>query len=577
VKKSLWKKIALAFGILLAAVGLWFGIRAVLARVKENNRAKFEARIKPEIEKRLRGETEPGNTIYYLSPNGNDANDGKSTETAWQTIKKVNQINFNPSDQILFEGGQTFKGNLQLDADDAGTPANPIKIGSYGEGRATINAENGSGILVENSMGFEISNLNIVGSGREKNSGDGIAFVNNLRGNLTLENIKIQSVEISGFGGYGIKIEGTEDKSGYRNVLIENTESHDNTEAGVYVFAKTIVGEPKYAHEKVIVRRVKAYKNSGKSGMLTKHSGSGIVLSDVDGGMIEQSTAFENGWLCNSRDGGPVGIWAWDSNNIVIQNNESYSNKTSAKDGGGFDLDGGVTNSVLQYNYSHDNDGPGYLLMQYDYAREWGNNVMRYNISENDVRKGNYGAIHFWGEAKNASVYHNVVVNSPNEKFAPGAIDFHPHYRDPNMFPKDIKIYNNIFVISGGIPIIDSESDEKTIVFRNNNFFTNNSNWHIIWGKSTFQSLEEWSQQTGQERNNEQFTALSVNPNFTDCGGRNDFFSKQIAYCLKPDSPLIDKGLDLKKIYQIEPGESDFRGKKTPIGNYEIGAFEVEK
>ena len=37
-------------------------------------------------------------------------------------------------------------------------------------------------------------------------------------------------------------------------------------------------------------------------------------------------------------------------------------------DGVGFDFDGGVTNSVMQYNYSHDNDAAGFLRAQYAFA-----------------------------------------------------------------------------------------------------------------------------------------------------------------------------------------------------------------
>ena len=39
----------------------------------------------------------------------------------------------------------------------------------------------------------------------------------------------------------------------------------------------------------------------------------------------------------------------------MIQYNESYGNRSQTVDGGGFTLDGGLTRSVLRYNYSHDN------------------------------------------------------------------------------------------------------------------------------------------------------------------------------------------------------------------------------
>lgn len=50
---------------------------------------------------------------------------------------------------------------------------------------------------------------------------------------------------------------------------------------------------------------------------------------------------------------------------------------------GGFDLDRGVTNSVMQYNCSYDNDGAGYLIYQYEGARPLGNNVTCHASLEN--------------------------------------------------------------------------------------------------------------------------------------------------------------------------------------------------
>src|SRR6185503_1540626 len=96
----------------------------------------------------------------------------------------------------------------------------------------------------------------------------------------------------------------------------------------------------------------------GNSGLFTV--GNGIVVSNIDGGLIERSVAYGNG-LRNTTLRGPFGIWVWRSNRITVQHNESYGNRAidGSTEGGGFDLDGGVTNSVAQYNYSHDNDGPG--------------------------------------------------------------------------------------------------------------------------------------------------------------------------------------------------------------------------
>ncbi len=54
---------------------------------------------------------------YYVSSTGNDANAGTSAGAAWASIAKVNSVTFGPGDSILFEGGKTFQGKLQLDQD----------------------------------------------------------------------------------------------------------------------------------------------------------------------------------------------------------------------------------------------------------------------------------------------------------------------------------------------------------------------------------------------------------------------------------------------------------------------------
>jgi hypothetical protein len=64
--------------------------------------------------------------------------------------------------------------------------------------------------------------------------------------------------------------------------------------------------------------------------------------------------------------GGPCGIWTAASRRVVIQQCDSFDNRTGrAADGDGFDLDGGCVECVLQYDYSHGNDGAGILVYTY--------------------------------------------------------------------------------------------------------------------------------------------------------------------------------------------------------------------
>ena len=73
--------------------------------------------------------------------------------------------------------------------------------------------------------------------------------------------------------------------------------------------------------------------------------------------LVEYCESLFNGWDQPWTGNGPVGIWTHDADRVTIQHCIAHHNRSTALDGGGFDFDGGVTNSVLQYNYSHDNFG----------------------------------------------------------------------------------------------------------------------------------------------------------------------------------------------------------------------------
>lgn len=536
---------------------------------------------KQQYKNRLTEKTKKKPATYYITLSGNDANDGKSEKNAWQTIKKLNELELNPGDSVLFKGGETFRGNLEFNSNDLGTTEKPAIISSFGNSKAIINADDASGIKAVNSQGIIISNLIVTGSGSSSNKGSGIAFINDLPGNIKLHFLCINNVEVSGFGFWGILVDGNNGKSGFNNVVISNSSSHDNAEAGVYVYGAFSIMEGRYAHENILIKYVTAFNNSGKPGKDLQNTGSGIVMSDVNNGIIEHCTAYNNGWLCQSEQGGPVGIWAWDSKNVIIQYNESYGNKTNGKfDGGGFDLDGGMLNSVIQYNYSHDNDGAGYLLAQFSFARNHKENIIRYNISENDCRKNKYGAIHIWGNVTHAIIYNNTVFqNKPYISFAV-AIRNNEDIRIKKEYPEQLNFTNNIFQASGYSPLLSVVNNDTGYHFSNNDYFTSDKPLEIVWANKTFTTFPQWKTETGQEKQNSIDTGFNVDPQFLNAGNGitfNNADSLKIfnAYQLKESSPLINKGIKIQAIFNIPVAITDFKNTKIPAeSNIEPGACE---
>ena len=70
--------------------------------------------------------------IFYVSPKGNDANDGKSALHAWKTCAKVNAAAFQPGDSVLFERGGEWREQLKVSSN--GESDKPIVYDAYGTG-----------------------------------------------------------------------------------------------------------------------------------------------------------------------------------------------------------------------------------------------------------------------------------------------------------------------------------------------------------------------------------------------------------------------------------------------------------
>ena len=515
-------------------------------------------------------------TTYYVSPNGKDSNSGTSPLKPWKTINKVNHRDLDPGDQVLFQGGATFNGTLQLNAQDAGTPANPITISTYGTGKATINAGGGEAIMIYNAAGHNVSNLNLIGAGVSTSTKAGLNVYTDLPGDVKLAHIYIDNVEASGFT-HGILIGSWNNNTGFTDVRVTNVITHDNKLSGVNSYAMN-----PYAHKNFYFARITAYNHPGDPALPSTPSGNGIVMGGVDGGTIERSLAYNNGTLCQST-AGPVGIWAYDASNIVIQYNESYNNSTSGPaDGGGFDLDQNTKNSVMQYNYSHNNAGPGYLLAQSLNNANHTGNIVRYNISENDGRKNSSGAIVLWGKVQNAQIYNNSVYLRAAPSGSPRGIFVH-NSGVTSMYATNVGIRNNIFQVNNSLRLLQVPPamlrGVTNLRFENNDYFSTGTAFKIVWGGTTYTGLPAWRSATSQEMAAGQPVGTNANPLFNAPGaggtiGNPDQLTSLSAYQLQPGSTMADTGMNLV-LLGISVGARDFYGNPIPQGSqYSIGAHD---
>jgi hypothetical protein len=333
-------------------------------------------------------------------------------------MAKVNSITYKAGDGVLFQGGQSFSGCLNLTPTNLpGTsPAAGFTLSSYGTGQATLQANctgayNWSspplgdpnidvGIIgISGVSGINISNLILRGLDSGAGTTNGIVLMNSYG---SISYVSITNCDIGGFWAqsashYGAEIHLAGWTAGMDHIYIANNVLHglhghgSFDENGIMTlgYGKNI--------QYLTAEKNLIYDMGGQPGKPGAQVGSGIAIGGVTYGLIQLNVAHDLGGNQNGC-GGPSNFWSSSSDHVVFQFNEGYRNQPlngvypgAGCDWDGFDIDGDNTNSIMQYNYSHDNFGSGFLFYVNNgwsggtpQTNPWGNNIMRYNISIND-------------------------------------------------------------------------------------------------------------------------------------------------------------------------------------------------
>ncbi len=486
---------------------------------------------------------------YYFSTTGNDKNDG-SIDHPFQSLAKLNSLPLHAGDAVYLQAGGVFTGSIFIDSTKSGTPDHPITISSYGDGQATIDAGNMNGLTIYNSSYVNISNLSFKGSGRKNgNTKDGVMISNS-------KNITIKNLEMTGFQKSGLLV--------YASVNVSNVNvyAHNNGSAGI-----TVEGDfsNKLTSRNITITACQAVNNPGDPTNLTNHSGNGIVVGHCTNVIIDKCMATDNGWDMPRIGNGPVGIWAYEADSITIQHCLSFRNKTAAgaADGGGFDFDGGVTNSVIQYCYSYENQGAGYCMFQYWGASPWHDNVIRFNISENDGTVSDaHGGAYVWNSSddekqfNNCDFYNNTIYNSREAALS---------YSEKSE-RKNFRFFNNIFV----------GRDSLIRGTKGNDVFLGNDWWSIIshFNADKMDDFSAWAKKYKIESIAGTVVGLNIYPVFNKKDNATiataDDLQDFLNYTIPQNSPLRTSGINPNITYNIKNGGLDFLSNPVPING--IGA-----
>jgi hypothetical protein len=535
------------------------------------------------------------NTIYYVDCAGNDANNGTSTTTPWKTMARASQQTYGAGDQILFKRGCTFSGTGFKPVGN-GTVASPVTIADYGTGNLPILTGVGAheaAIQMYNTQNYVLRNLDLKQSGQtpitdpsvNRNFDDQTMKANlDIRGiqsgidNIncgepcTVRNITIDGLKVHGGTWKGINVgAGLYDlKSGpvygyVDNVLVQNTEVYGNTMVGIDVYS-TYTKQISY-HASHITIRVSYLHDNGWDG---------IRMGPVDHGLIDSNQCSYNGSLQDAR----LGCWGWDSHDLVMQFNESHHNMTPvtdrhARDGGGFDCDLGSEDCLMQYNWSHDNQGEGYLTLTwpigYGFSRGVSHNIqMRYNIGERDGKKL-AGAWYNFGGVENLVVYNNTLYYEPARVHIGGINAFvcdagaaacHDTWGAGGSTTTNY-VYNNIFITtpnpSGGPSLLEWTDGTGTWTFDNNL-------WYRTQGGFESSTCTTWACWQGLGRD---LNGYNANPGLVGPLGGGP-----AAYHLTAGSIAINHARVVTQGLR-GMGTRDYFGTTTPVGGaYDIGADE---
>lgn len=412
----------------------------------------------------------PGGLTYHIDDRaGDDAHDGLSPAHPWETLARANTVQYRPGDQILLKAGGVWEGWLHPLG--SGTREQPIRIASYGDGpkpqiagggevEAAILLYDQGNIVIE---GLELSNRHPTGFRAERSGIMVYGVEGGELGGLTIRNCLVRDIDGTlsqahrpnlqagklSAGGIMVLVPPGSFTTRFNGVLIADCITRDCDRVGISVSNINVDhmrrggGLPLTG---VVIRRCRVERAGGDA----------IILIKCDRPLVEHCVVAE----ANCRDWSNVlGISTAYCDYGVLQFNEVYGMKSRCASQA-FGADHGSRHTIVQYNYSHDNEGGFFQSASRGRAPCWSeHNIVRYNISVND--EANVFLIA--GPGRGNRIYNNTVYLSPGM-----TTKICSHYEDGG-YPTDTLYANNLIINhgTGGFDLRKSQGN----VFDHNHFF----------------------------------------------------------------------------------------------------------
>jgi hypothetical protein len=309
-------------------------------------------------------------TYYVDCRAGSDTAAGTTADTAWRTTAKVSATTFAPGDAILIRRGTTCSGMLWPKG--SGAEGRPIRIGSYGQGARPVIDGGGeqAALKLFNQQAWEIEDVETTGG-----SPYGI-YIGGDAGRL--RHFRVRNTVVRDVSGEvkakdsGLMVVLADGAATIEDVVIDGVIAHHTTQwAGVIVRGAS--------------RENRARDVTVRNTIVHDVFGDGIVLFQVEDGLIEKSAAWLTGLQPLQTIGTPNGIWTWRCRRCTVQWTEGFFIDSPGVDAGVYDIDWGCDDNIVQHNYGH--DAQGYCASVFGAEKETTtNSVVRHNVCVNNGR-----------------------------------------------------------------------------------------------------------------------------------------------------------------------------------------------
>jgi len=368
---------------------------------------------------------EASGTSYYIDCDSTTASEG-TIDAPWNDFESANSITLGAGDRLLLRRGTTCNGMLKPQG--SGSADNRILIGAYGEGpvpRIDANGTNTAALHLEDMSHILVKDLELTNPGEldEPHRGVYLTTLESVVTNVEIRDLYIHDVtglvKFSGTGKSGGAIIGRPlggPEARFVDVLIENNRIEDVGRSGIFFTGSSAKNRP-------LATEPWPEGGSGiviRGNNLKRLQGDAIVALATNGAIIEDNVV-SIGNLIGKDYRGPdrncsAGIWTWNANNTLIQRNEVSGYRfgqspTDGCDGTGFDIDNEQDGTVIQYNYSHNNEGGFILLCSDDEAH---GATVRFNLSIDDGKVINASPCKFpiFGTFDGIRLYNNTFVQA---------------------------------------------------------------------------------------------------------------------------------------------------------------------